>query len=802
MLYRIKHKRKRFRLSEDISGICILMILYTLQGIPIGLSSSIPYLLQSSYYTGSYQAQAKFSLVFWPFSFKLVWAPIIDSVYSTHIGRRKTWLIPTQYAIGIELIILANYINHWLGRDPNNPWSPLGTHHPIDILSLTIAFFALTFLAATQDIAVDGWAISILSKKNLGWASTCNVVGQTIGYVIAFILFLCLESPNISNTYLRWTPVEGKGLITFSGFLYFWGVTFMVTNTLLVLFKHEKGSKLDTEFRKCLCKIYHKLFKRKMLQRSQNSNHHNHNCIQSINTNNLIQDTISGQNSSSMNSPSCEDINEDTSIIIDDLKVPPKSKCFKQTKDQCLKTKKNIEDCTELELIDRTKHLLINSSNNDISNKINHQENHINTEPIDSNAYLNDNTVITDRDNNDHDHSGNNVNANNTHSDDSNETSETSRTENNLSLVDTYRVMFGVIRLKPIWQFLILLTTVKICLTASESIFSLKLIEHGFPKERLALFGVILLPVQAILPLLITRWTNGPRPLGVFIIAFLPKLLMSSLTVPIVHYSTYFRIVSNNQTQVNLNHVYNVSDLNNFTETPSSMLHTSNVRKDVTYSFEWIFYVFLLSKLVTYSIISSIMMVVQVAFHAKISDPAVGGTYMTLLNTVSNIAGTLPNTVFLALIEPLTVRSCIVNSPFNQTTVQSFNLNNPLTYNASSLQLNYSNHHQNSFYIRDKLIQEYNATCKPPQGIKACEAINGTCVTQLDGFYLEVGLSVVFGLIVYPLLLYPMANRLDALPSSAYSFQLTGEDCWCQRKMKRKLPIEETVTECSQLSTG
>ncbi|VDQ04662.1 unnamed protein product [Trichobilharzia regenti] len=151
------------------------------------------------------------------------------------------------------------------------------------------------------------------------------------------------------------------------------------------------------------------------------------------------------------------------------------------------------------------------------------------------------------------------------------------------------------------------------------------------------MFGVILLPVQAILPLLITRWTNGPRPLGVFIIAFLPKLLMSSLTVPIVHYSTYFRIVSNNQTQVNLNHVYNVSDLNNFTETPSSMLHTSNVRKDVTYSFEWIFYVFLLSKLVTYSIISSIMMVVQVAFHAKISDPAVGGTYMTLLNTVSNI---------------------------------------------------------------------------------------------------------------------------------------------------------------------
>ncbi|RTG80044.1 MFS transporter, PAT family, solute carrier family 33 (acetyl-CoA transporter), member 1, partial [Schistosoma bovis] len=133
-------------------------------GIPIGLAASIPFMLQSSYYTGSYQAQATFSLVIWPFSFKLAWAPIIDSIYSTHIGRRKTWLIPTQYAIGIELIILANYINSWLGRDPNNPWSPLGTHHPVDIIRLTVAFFGLTFLAATQDIAVDGWAISILSK--------------------------------------------------------------------------------------------------------------------------------------------------------------------------------------------------------------------------------------------------------------------------------------------------------------------------------------------------------------------------------------------------------------------------------------------------------------------------------------------------------------------------------------------------------------------------------------------------------------------------------------------------------------
>jgi len=31
------------------------------------------------------------------------------------------------------------------------------------------------------------------------------------------------------------------------------------------------------------------------------------------------------------------------------------------------------------------------------------------------------------------------------------------------------------------------------------------------------------------------------------------------------------------------------------------------------------------------------MFVSQMAFHAKISDPAIGGTYMTLLNTLANL---------------------------------------------------------------------------------------------------------------------------------------------------------------------
>lgn len=52
------------------------------------------------------------------------------------------------------------------------------------------------------------------------------------------------------------------------------------------------------------------------------------------------------------------------------------------------------------------------------------------------------------------------------------------------------------------------------------------------------------------------------------------------------------------------------------------------------------------------------MFVAVMAFFAKISDPAVGGTYMTLLNTVCNLGGNWPTAVVLWLVDVLTWRRC------------------------------------------------------------------------------------------------------------------------------------------------
>ena len=78
------------------------------QGIPLGLAAAIPLILTNRQV--SYKEQAGFSFAYWPFSLKLLWAPIVDSLYISRIGRRKTWLVPVQYLIGVNARFLCSLI--------------------------------------------------------------------------------------------------------------------------------------------------------------------------------------------------------------------------------------------------------------------------------------------------------------------------------------------------------------------------------------------------------------------------------------------------------------------------------------------------------------------------------------------------------------------------------------------------------------------------------------------------------------------------------------------------------------------
>lgn len=64
-----------------------------------------------------------------------------------------------------------------------------------------------------------------------------------------------------------------------------------------------------------------------------------------------------------------------------------------------------------------------------------------------------------------------------------------------------------------------------------------------------------------------------------------------------------------------------------------------------------------------------------------------------------------------------------------------------------------------------------NATCKGLPGAEACQMVEGTCRTIVDGFYIEVGFCLLVGLVSYFAVLRRMASTLDAVPLSAYRLQ-------------------------------
>ncbi|XP_060878681.1 acetyl-coenzyme A transporter 1-like [Metopolophium dirhodum] len=221
-------------LKGDWLNFFLLLLLYTMQGIPFGLASAMPIILQSNKNV-SYNDQALFSLVAWPDSLKLIWAPLVDSLYVQKMGRRKSWLIPVQYLMGACFIYMAGNIDEWLPE----------TRKP-DILKLVSVFFLTNFLASTLDIVVDGWSLTMLKKNNVGYASTCNSTGLVLGMMMSYLFFILLTSEDFSNKYLRINPDVG-GVLTMKSLFYVLGILFILITTLIAIFKKEKDNRLEDD---------------------------------------------------------------------------------------------------------------------------------------------------------------------------------------------------------------------------------------------------------------------------------------------------------------------------------------------------------------------------------------------------------------------------------------------------------------------------------------------------------------------------------------------------------------------------
>ncbi|KAN0116511.1 MFS general substrate transporter [Russula decolorans] len=209
---------------EDKKAMALLIVLYIIQGVPLGLAmETLPFLLRERL---SYSKIAIFSLCSYPYSLKLLWSPIVDACFFPSIGRRRSWIIPMQILLGSLMLWMSFNVQTLLDNALDH------------IYILTVVFTSLVVIAATQDIAVDGWSLTLLSRENLSYASTCQTVGLTIGWLMSFTVFLALNSEAFSA---RW----GTPILTLGAYLRFWSIACFGVTSWLVLVQNERKEALS-----------------------------------------------------------------------------------------------------------------------------------------------------------------------------------------------------------------------------------------------------------------------------------------------------------------------------------------------------------------------------------------------------------------------------------------------------------------------------------------------------------------------------------------------------------------------------
>lgn len=227
----------------DRRNFAVLCFLYMLQGVPVGLAfGSVPFLLKAKL---SYGQIGIFTLASYPYSLKLLWSPVVDAIYDRGFGRRKSWIVPVQTLSGFVLLWLGANIEPYMENAEQN----LG--------HITAFFFVLVFLSATQDIAVDGWALTLMSQPALSYASTAQTIGINCGYFMSFTVFLAFNSSEFANKFVRTTSSDVP-LVSLSQYLTFWGIMYLVMTVLVAAFKREgKSGEAD---RNGIVNVYHSMF--------------------------------------------------------------------------------------------------------------------------------------------------------------------------------------------------------------------------------------------------------------------------------------------------------------------------------------------------------------------------------------------------------------------------------------------------------------------------------------------------------------------------------------------------------------
>ncbi len=99
------------------------------------------------------RAVGVFTLAQAPWAFKVVWSPLMDRYVPPFWGRRRGWMAITQIALAVLGLVLAG-----VGGHPDRLWV-------VGAIALAIAI-----ASASQDIAIDAYAVEVLRTEEQGAA--------------------------------------------------------------------------------------------------------------------------------------------------------------------------------------------------------------------------------------------------------------------------------------------------------------------------------------------------------------------------------------------------------------------------------------------------------------------------------------------------------------------------------------------------------------------------------------------------------------------------------------------------------
>ena len=136
----------------------VLVALYILQGIPFGLvTGSLPFVLKEG--GASYRTIGVVSLSAMPYSFKILWSPLVDGFAVHWMGRRRTWVLPLGCAACALSVSLSHDIDALVAAVTVD-----GANSDAAARRLCWQLAVLVLSLSIMDVAVDAWAIWLLRQ--------------------------------------------------------------------------------------------------------------------------------------------------------------------------------------------------------------------------------------------------------------------------------------------------------------------------------------------------------------------------------------------------------------------------------------------------------------------------------------------------------------------------------------------------------------------------------------------------------------------------------------------------------------